>query len=253
MNNTQVNAVVIAEQNAVPYLLESIKANPELPEETLHMAMSLLSNLCSHAKVSAMVLNEDTLESVLGVLESNQDPLVLTSCISIIDKMSKQREQALASGGGNLRGSTHMDPAAQASLERVNALLDDKCVPAMLKGLEGISKASEGALMRASRASQAMGGASVGGTIDANQAEEFVVGITRILGRLANASDKVNQQLKSQGGIDAYLAVAEKYKGNDKVARGASKLISKMVGGNVGELMNTLKTDGLSDKAEVAT
>jgi hypothetical protein len=73
----------------VPYLLESIKANPDLPEEVLHMAMSLLNNLCSFSKVSAIVLNEDTLRSVLGVIESNSDPLVLNSCINIVEKMSK--------------------------------------------------------------------------------------------------------------------------------------------------------------------
>ena len=88
------NAAVIASNNAVPFLLERISSNPDLPEEVLHMAMTLLNNLCSHQKVGAMVLNEKTLAQCLKVLETNSDTMVLNSVINVIEKMSKNAVRA---------------------------------------------------------------------------------------------------------------------------------------------------------------
>ena len=97
LNST--NALVIAKNNAVPFLLQSISSNPDLPEEVLHMAMTLLNNLCSHSKVGAIVLNEETLGQCLKVLETNSDTLVLNSVINVIEKMSKNAVRSSRKNG----------------------------------------------------------------------------------------------------------------------------------------------------------
>jgi len=224
------NAVVIAEQNAVPYLFESIKANPELPEEVLHTAMSLLSNLCAHQKVSAMVLNEDTLTSVLGVLSLNRDPLVLSSCVSIVDKISSLVASHFASNksgnsNGNVRGSVASLPQIDAKMASLNELLQSSCVAPMLKALESVIGQSDG--------------------MD-ESTEDFVVNHTRVLSRLAASNPDVQKQVKDAGGIDTYLHVSDMFRDSDRVNRVSSKLM----GGNATELMSTLQEDGLSTVAK---
>jgi len=226
------NAVVIAEQNAVPYLLESIKANPELPEEVLHTAMSLLSNLCAHQKVSAMVLNEDTLTSVLGVLSSNRDPLVLSSCVSIVDKISTLVASSIAGnngGKGNVRGSVASLPQIDAKIASLDTLLQSSCVAPMLKALESIVGQGDG--------------------MD-ESTEDFVVNHTRVFSRLAASNPNVQKQVKDAGGIDTYLNITDMFRDSARVNRVSSKLISKLMGGNATELMSTLQDDGLSPVAK---
>ena len=225
---SQTNALVIAEQNAVPYLLGSIEANPNLPEEVLHMAMSLLSNLCSHSKVSAIVLREETLQSVLGVLSTNRDPLVLTSCLSIVDKISSRTQMGKdGAAGGGLRGSIVESGVESAKLQALSSIVSSSCVPSLLKALKSISSAE---------------------TID-EASEDFIISATRVLSRLATSPEAV-KQLKETGGIDLYLEVMETFRDSDRIARVSSKLISKMMGGNVAELMDTLNTGGLSAVAQ---
>lgn len=121
-----------------------------------------------------------------------------------------------------------MDDGQMAKMIQLNKLLNESCVPAMLKALENLSKAD---------------------IID-DQAEDLVVNITRALSRLAAQSPEVEKRLKIGGGIDSYLAVMDSFKTSERVTKASSKLIGKMMGDNIVELMNTLKTGSLSTQAQ---
>ena len=50
--------------------------------------------LMSHKSIAKLVLNEDTLQEVLGVLQTQKNAAVLSSCIGVIEKMTKDPDMS---------------------------------------------------------------------------------------------------------------------------------------------------------------
>jgi hypothetical protein len=84
------NAEVIAEEGCVDAILASLAANPELPEEALAIALSILDTLCNHNKALQTLVSRGTVTLLVNLLETgNQKVDVKIGCLKALAKLTK--------------------------------------------------------------------------------------------------------------------------------------------------------------------
>jgi hypothetical protein len=81
---------VIAEEGCVDAILASLAANPELPEEALAIALSILDTLCNHNKALQTLVSRGTVTLLVNLLETgNQKADVKIGCLKALAKLTK--------------------------------------------------------------------------------------------------------------------------------------------------------------------
>lgn len=84
------NAEVIAEEGCVDAILASLAANPELPEETLAIALSILDTLCNHNKALQTLVSRGTVKLLVNLFQAgNQKSDVKVGCLKALAKLTK--------------------------------------------------------------------------------------------------------------------------------------------------------------------
>jgi hypothetical protein len=97
------NAEVIAEEGCVDAILASLAANPDLPEETLAIALGIMDNLCDHNKALQTLVSRGTVTLLINLIQTgNQKSDVKIGCLKALTKLTKitkGMEDFLSSGG----------------------------------------------------------------------------------------------------------------------------------------------------------
>jgi hypothetical protein len=84
------NAEVIAEEGCVDAILASLAANPDLPEETLAIALGIMDTLCDHNKALQTLVSRGTVTLLIHLIQTgNQKNDVKIGCLKALTKLTK--------------------------------------------------------------------------------------------------------------------------------------------------------------------
>ena len=84
------NAEIIAEEGCVDAILASLAANPDLPDDVLTIALSILDDLCNHNKALQTLVSRDTVSNLVQLLQKgDQKADVQICCVKALTKLTK--------------------------------------------------------------------------------------------------------------------------------------------------------------------
>jgi hypothetical protein len=84
------NAEIIAEEGCVDAILASLAANPDLPDDVLTIALSILDDLCNHNKALQILVSRDTVANLIKLLNSKGQKADVQICsVKALTKLTK--------------------------------------------------------------------------------------------------------------------------------------------------------------------
>jgi len=98
------NAEVIAEEGCVEAILASLEANPDISDDVLTVALSILDTLCNHSKALQTLVSRNAVASLISLLNvgSSQKTDVKIGCLKALTKLTKVQKGVddFVQGGG---------------------------------------------------------------------------------------------------------------------------------------------------------